>query len=76
MPGLWIAITVAILFPLFGVAVFFYWRRQYGVGSTRLAALRAQREREELARAEIISSEDFSSTHSTKTDAQQTKSDV
>jgi hypothetical protein len=32
MPDTWIIIAAAILFPLFGVAVFFYWRIQYGVG--------------------------------------------
>ena len=32
MPDTGIIIAVAILFPLFGALVFFYWRTQYGVG--------------------------------------------
>ncbi len=32
MSDTWIIVAVAILFPLFGAAVFFYWRIQYGVG--------------------------------------------
>ncbi|MBX9736960.1 MAG: hypothetical protein K2X32_08535 [Phycisphaerales bacterium] len=32
MADTWIIVAVAILFPLFGAAVFFYWRIQYGVG--------------------------------------------
>ncbi|CAN5789085.1 hypothetical protein BH11PLA1_BH11PLA1_16130 [soil metagenome] len=34
MPGLPIVIITAILFPVFGAAVFFWWRRQYGVDTT------------------------------------------
>lgn len=35
MPGLWIAITVGILFPTCGALVFIWWRKQYGVSSFR-----------------------------------------
>lgn len=36
MNGTGIVIAVAILFPLFGAAVFFWWRKQYGVWSRTL----------------------------------------
>ncbi|MBL0870058.1 MAG: hypothetical protein IBJ18_05710 [Phycisphaerales bacterium] len=35
MPGLWIAITVGILFPTCGALFFIWWRKQYGVSSFR-----------------------------------------
>lgn len=50
MPGLWIAITVGILFPTCGALFFIWWRKQYGVSS-----FRARTRRQELeANAEVI----------------------
>ncbi len=40
MPGLWIAITVGILFPTCGALFFIWWRKQYGVSSFRSNRLR------------------------------------
>ncbi len=40
MTDTWIIIAAAILFPLFGAAVFFYWRIQYGVGVPWLSGRR------------------------------------
>jgi hypothetical protein len=50
MPGLWIAITVGILFPTCGALFFIWWRKQYGVSSFRARTRRRERE----ANAEVI----------------------
>ncbi|MGD9689902.1 MAG: hypothetical protein AB7K52_09655 [Phycisphaerales bacterium] len=44
MSDIWIIVTTAVLFPLFGLGVFFFWRYKYGVWSPAHRARTQRRE--------------------------------